>query len=48
MAFWKPAKTKKKEPRPVDSGQAVPARKKIHRLLDMPGQGDKVEPPFGP
>ncbi len=31
MAFWKPTKTKKKEPRPFDSGQAVPAKKKIHR-----------------
>ena len=30
MTFWKPTKTKKKEPRSPDSGQAVPARKKIH------------------
>ena len=31
MSFWKPAKAKKAEPRPPDSGQAVPVRKKIHR-----------------
>ena len=31
MSFWKPTKTKKMEPRPLDSGQAVPARKKNHR-----------------
>ena len=31
MSFWKPTKTKKNEPRPLDSGQAVPARKKIRR-----------------
>lgn len=31
MTFWKPTKTKKKEPRPLDTGQAVPARKKITR-----------------
>ena len=31
MTFWKPTKTKKKGPRPLDTGQAVPARKKIHR-----------------
>jgi hypothetical protein len=29
MSFWKPTKTKKKESRPVDSSQAVPARKNI-------------------
>jgi len=28
MTFWRPAKTKKKEPRPPDSGQAVRAKKK--------------------
>ncbi len=31
MSFWKPAKTKKKEPQPLDTGQVVPARKKITR-----------------
>ena len=31
MAFWKPTKTKKQKPRPPDTGQAVPAKKKIHR-----------------
>jgi transposase len=31
MSFWKPTKTKKKAPRPVDTGQAVPAVKKIRR-----------------
>ena len=31
MAFWKPTKTKKREPRPLDTGQAVAARKKITR-----------------
>jgi len=31
MAFWKPTKTKKPAPKAPDSGQAVPARKKIHR-----------------
>ena len=30
MAFWKPTKTKKKEPRPPNFGQAVPARKKSY------------------
>ena len=31
MSFWKPTKTKKREPRAPDTGQAVPVRKKIHR-----------------
>ena len=31
MSFWKPAKAQKTEPRPPDTGQAVPVRKKIHR-----------------
>ena len=31
MSFWKPTKAKKKEPRPLDTGQAVPARKNIRR-----------------
>ena len=31
MAFWKPTKTKQKKPRPLDTGQVVPAKKKIHR-----------------
>ena len=31
MAFWKPSKTNKREPRPPDSGKVVKARKKIHR-----------------
>ncbi len=31
MSFWKPAKAQKTEPRPLDTGQAVPVRKKIHR-----------------
>jgi hypothetical protein len=29
MSFWKPTKTKKMKPRPLDTGQAVPARKNI-------------------
>ena len=31
MSFWKPAKAQKTEPRPPDTGRAVPVRKKIHR-----------------
>jgi len=31
MLFWKPAKTNKKEPQPLDTSQVVPARKKITR-----------------
>jgi len=31
MSFWKPTKTKKREPRAPDTGKAVPAKKKIHR-----------------
>jgi len=32
MSFWKPAKTKKREPRPPDTGKAIPAKKKTHRV----------------
>ncbi len=31
MSFWKSTKTKKREPRPPDTGKAIPAKKKIHR-----------------
>lgn len=31
MSFWSPQKPKKTASPPVDTGQAVPVRKKIHR-----------------
>ena len=31
MTFWKPTKTKKATSRPLDTGTAMPAKKKIHR-----------------
>ena len=31
MSFWSPQKPKKPESPPLDTGQAIPVRKKIHR-----------------